>query len=42
MMAVLWVALGGALGSVARYGVGFAAARWFGLAFPWEIGRAHV
>jgi CrcB protein len=35
MMQVLLVALGGALGSVARYGVGFAAARWFGLAFPW-------
>jgi CrcB protein len=35
MMQVLLVALGGAVGSVARYGVGFAAARWFGLAFPW-------
>lgn len=35
MMQVLLVALGGALGSVARYGVGFAAARCFGLAFPW-------
>jgi CrcB protein len=35
MMPVLWVALGGAAGSVARYGVGFAAARLFGLAFPW-------
>lgn len=29
------VALGGALGSVARWGVGLAAARWFGTAFPW-------
>jgi CrcB protein len=35
MMQVLLVALGGAIGSVARYGVGFAAARLFGLAFPW-------
>lgn len=35
MMQVLLVALGGALGSMARYGVGFAAARWFGLGFPW-------
>jgi fluoride exporter len=35
MMQVLLVALGGAVGSVARYGVGVAAARWFGLAFPW-------
>ncbi len=35
MMQVLLVALGGAVGSVARYGVGFAAARWLGLAFPW-------
>lgn len=35
MMNLLLVALGGALGSVARYGVGFAAARWVGLGFPW-------
>ena len=35
MMHVLLVALGGAVGSVARYSVGFAAARWFGLGFPW-------
>ncbi len=35
MMAVVWVALGGALGSVARYGAGVSAARLFGLAFPW-------
>jgi CrcB protein len=42
MMAVLWVALGGALGSMARYGVGFAAARWFGLAFPWGTLAVNV
>jgi len=35
MMQVLWVALGGAVGSVARYGVGLAASRWFGAEFPW-------
>ena len=35
MTKVLLVALGGALGSVARYGVGMAAARVFGAAFPW-------
>lgn len=29
------VALGGALGSVVRYGVGLGAARLFGLGFPW-------
>src|SRR5262249_12521927 len=35
MTQLLLVALGGAIGSVARYGVGLAAARLFGLAFPW-------
>ncbi len=35
MMHVLLVALGGAVGSLARYGVGVAVARAFGLAFPW-------
>lgn len=35
MMKLLLVALGGALGSAARYGVGLAAARLFGLGFPW-------
>lgn len=35
MMQILLVALGGAVGSLARYGVGVAAARLFGLAFPW-------
>jgi fluoride exporter len=32
---VLLVALGGALGSVARYGVGVAAPRVLGTGFPW-------
>jgi CrcB protein len=31
----LWIALGGALGSVARYGCSGLAARWFGETFPW-------
>jgi CrcB protein len=35
MSNLLLVALGGALGSLARYGVGVAAARMLGLAFPW-------
>lgn len=35
MNAVLLVALGGAVGSVARYGMGLAAVRLFGAAFPW-------
>jgi fluoride exporter len=39
---VLLVALGGALGSVARFGVGLAAARWFGLAFPWGTLAVNV
>jgi len=35
MTQLLLVALGGAVGSAARYGVGMAAARLLGLAFPW-------
>jgi len=35
MMNLLLVAAGGAIGAVARYGVGLGAARWLGLAFPW-------
>jgi CrcB protein len=34
-MGFLWVALGGALGSVARYGCAGLALRWFGPLFPW-------
>jgi CrcB protein len=34
-MQVLLVALGGAIGSTARYGAGVVAARLLGLAFPW-------
>jgi CrcB protein len=32
---ILAVAIGGAIGSVARYGVGMGSAKLFGLAFPW-------
>lgn len=35
MVAYLWVALGGALGSMARYGVSIASASVWGSAFPW-------
>jgi fluoride exporter len=35
MTQLLLVALGGAIGSAARYGVGVAAARLLGLGFPW-------
>lgn len=32
---ILAVAIGGAIGSVARYGVGVGSTKLFGLAFPW-------
>ena len=35
VIAYFWVALGGALGSMARYGISIAAARIWGSAFPW-------
>ncbi len=31
----VWVAIGGALGSVARYGCSLMVAQWIGEAFPW-------
>ena len=34
-MAYVWVALGGALGSMARYGSSGLAVRWLGAGFPW-------
>ncbi len=36
MSAYLWVALGGALGSMARYATGIYVGRWLGTAFPWS------
>jgi len=41
-MTYVWVALGGALGSVARYGCGALAARLVGIAFPWGTLFANV
>jgi CrcB protein len=35
MRAYIWVALGGALGSVARFWGSGVVARWFGETFPW-------
>lgn len=34
-MVYVWVALGGAAGSVARYACSAAALRWLGMGFPW-------
>jgi len=42
MINLLLVAAGGALGAVARYGVGIGAARWLGLAFPWGTLAVNV
>jgi len=36
MPVVLWVAIGGALGSMARYGVNVWSGRLFGTEFPWH------
>jgi fluoride exporter len=36
MPVVLWVAIGGAIGSAARYGVNVWSARLLGTAFPWH------
>lgn len=35
MMTYLWVALGGAIGASARYGVGVQATKLLGFGFPW-------
>jgi len=35
MLAYLWVAIGGALGSVARFGIGGLVSEKFGQTFPW-------
>ena len=35
MITYLWIAVGGALGSVARFGMSSAIAGWFGATFPW-------
>ena len=38
----LWVALGGAAGSVARYGLGVQAGRWLGTEWPYGTFIANV
>jgi CrcB protein len=38
----LWVALGGAAGAVARYGLGVQAGRWLGGGWPWGTFIANV
>lgn len=38
----LWVALGGAAGSVARYGLGVQAGRWLGSGWPYGTFAANV
>ena len=42
MNQLLLVAAGGAVGSLARYGVGLAAARWLGAGFPWGTLMVNV
>jgi fluoride exporter len=42
MPTVIWVALGGAIGSVMRHGVNVASARSFGSAFPWGTFTVNV
>jgi CrcB protein len=41
-MTVLWVALGGALGSAARYGINVMSGRYLGDAFPWHTLTVNV
>jgi fluoride exporter len=42
MPTVLWVALGGAIGSVARYGVNIWSGRLLGAEFPWHTFIVNV
>ena len=42
MPIVLWVALGGAIGSAARYGVNVFSARLWGAEFPWHTFIVNV
>lgn len=36
MSTYFWIAVGGALGSMARYATAVYVGRWFGTAFPWS------
>ncbi len=42
MLSFVWVALGGAIGSVLRYGVNLAASRLLGHDFPWATLTVNV
>lgn len=42
MLTYLWIAIGGALGSMARYACSVAAVRAFGEAFPWGTLAVNV
>jgi fluoride exporter len=42
MLSLVWVALGGAIGSVLRYGVNLAAPRFLGNDFPWATLTVNV
>ena len=42
MLAYLWVAIGGALGSMARYGIGGLVSEKFGTTFPWGTLAVNV
>ena len=42
MPVVLWVALGGAIGSAARYSVNVWAGRMFGTEFPWHTPIVNI
>lgn len=42
MLAYLWIAIGGALGSMARYGIGGLVSDKFGQSFPWGTLVANV
>ena len=41
-MTILWVALGGAIGAAARYGVNVWSGRLFGTAFPWHTLTVNI
>ena len=41
-MTVLWVALGGAIGSAARYGINVWSGRVLGSAFPWHTLTVNI
>ena len=42
MLATLWVAIGGAIGSVARFWLTELSAKWWGADFPWGTVIANV